>query len=123
MEGMATALVMIALIGLYAFRQWLRHHQRVMIHRERIAAIERGVELPPLESEVERRTWNVQRMLLLAGLVWISLGIAAYVTLREVVYSMPTEAPRGIQWVGMAGIGIGLSHLIVYFVGKKRERS
>ena len=57
-----------------AFQQFLRHQRRTMIHRERLAALEKGVELPPLEQEILRGRWNVQRILLFAGLVWISVG-------------------------------------------------
>ena len=42
-----------------AFRQWMQHDRRRMVHRERLAAIEKGIELPPLEQEVQRSRWNV----------------------------------------------------------------
>ena len=32
-----------------------------------------------------------------------------------------SAVPDGVQWVGLAPVGIGLSHLIVYFVGKTRD--
>ena len=49
MENFSVALVFIALIGFAAFQQYLRHHRRIMIHRERLAAVEKGIDLPPLE--------------------------------------------------------------------------
>lgn len=121
---MEVAIVMVALLGYLGFREWLRHNRRSMIYKERLMAIEKGVELPPLEQEVQRRAWNVQRILLLAGLTWISLGVGAYVTLAALLYSPANaklEIPPGIQWVGVAPAAIGLSHLIVYLVGKKKE--
>jgi hypothetical protein len=124
MENFSVALVFIALIGFAAFQQYLRHHRRIMIHRERLAAVEKGIELPPLEQEVRRSTWNVQRILLFAGLTWISIGIGAYVVLSAILaHPSPQTAdvPQGIQWIGIAPIGIGLSHLIVYAVGKSKE--
>ncbi len=121
---MEIAIVMVAVIGYLAFRQWLQLNRRNMIHRERLAAIEKGVDLPPLEQEVRRSSWNVQRFLLLAGLVWLSLGIGAFVTLSALL-AHPTLAiekmPQGIQWIGLAPACIGLSHIIVYVIGKKRE--
>ena len=33
------AAVVIALIGFEAYREWLRHQRRTLIHRERITAI------------------------------------------------------------------------------------
>ena len=124
MENFSVALVFIALIGFAAFQQWLRHHRRIMIHRERLAAVEKGVDLPPLEQEVQRSSWNVPRILLFAGLTWISIGIGAYVVFSAILaHPSPQTAdvPQGIQWIGIAPIGIGLSHLIVYAVGKSKE--
>jgi hypothetical protein len=117
------AIVIVALIAFVGFRQWLKHQRRVMIHRERLSAIEKGVELPPLEQEVRRSNWNVQRILLLAGLIWISLGMSLFVVLSTVLaHPEGLEGLRqGFQWVGVAPIMIGLSHLIVYLVGRKKE--
>ncbi len=117
------ALVVIPIVYL-GFQQWLRHRRRVMIHRERLAAIEKGIDLPALEQEIQRSSWNVQRILLLAGLSWISLGIGIFVVLSAVLAhpAKLTEAlPDGLQWVGIIPVGIGLSHLFVYMVGKKTE--
>ena len=72
----------------HIFQLWTRHQRRLMIHRERLAAIEKGTELPPLEQEIQRGNWNVQRLLLLAGLVWISIGIAAFPLLSSLVSSV-----------------------------------
>ena len=119
------AAVVIVLIGYLGFREFLRHDRRAMIHRERIAAIEKGVNLPPLEQESKRSAWNVQRTLLLAGLIWISLGICAYVTVSAVISSPANDKydiPRGIQWLGLAPVAIGVSHLLVYMGGKRKER-
>ena len=120
---METAIVIVAFIAFVGFRQWLQHQRRTMIHQERIAAIEKGVELPPLEQEVKQSNWNVQRLLLLAGLVWISLGVGAFVTLVALLgHSPELRIPEGIEFVALAPVGIGLSHLIVYAVGRKKER-
>ena len=121
---MEVAIVMVAAIGYLAFRQWLQFNRRAMIHRERLAAIEKGVDLPPLEQEVRRSSWNVQRILLLSALIWVSLGVGTYVTLAA-LFAHPSpltqEIPQGLQWVGVAPVGIGLSHLVVYLAGKRRE--
>ena len=121
----AAAAVWIAIIGFVAFYQWLRHQRRVLIHRERLAALEKGVELPPLERETQRSTWNAQQFLLLAGLIWISLGVGAIIVLNALVSNGSpgaAEIPDGIQWIGLAPIGIGISHLVVFFVGRKQDR-
>jgi hypothetical protein len=125
------------LTGYAAFQQFLRHQRRAMIHRERLAALERGVELPPLEQEILRRRWNVQRILLFAGLVWISLGVSIYLVLNALVgqtfhfnwgldrFGNPVwvavPVRDGMQWIGLGFLGVGLSHLIVRALGA-RER-
>jgi hypothetical protein len=121
---MEIALVLVAFIAYIGFRQWLRHDRRSMVHRERLAALEKGAELPALEQEVQRGNWNVQRILLLAGLCWISVGVGAFVVLSVVIAHAPPEQapPQGIQWIGLALVGIGVSHLVVYVVGRNTER-
>ena len=43
---MEIAAVAIALVAYAGYREWLRHQRRTLIHRERLAAIEKGIELP-----------------------------------------------------------------------------
>jgi hypothetical protein len=121
---MEIAAVAIALIGYAGVREWFRHKRRMLIHQERLAAIEKGTDLPPLDQEVKTRSWNVQRTLLLAGLIWVSLGLSIFVTLSAIIGSpanVKLEIPPGIQWLGLAPTAIGLSHLVVYLVGKRGE--
>ncbi len=123
---MENAVMVVAVIACFCFFQWLRHQRRVLVHRERLAAVEKGVALPPLEQEVRRNSWNVQRIILLAGLTWISIGIGAFVTLSALLAfpsKVTEDIPRGMQWIGVAPFCIGLSHVVVYLVGKGRENS
>ena len=118
------AAVAIAVIVYAGYRERLRHQRRTLIHRERLAAIEKGVDLPPLDQEQEQTSLNVQRTLLLAGLIWLSLGICVYVTLSAIIASPSnTKIPPGVQWLGLGPIAIGISHLVVYLVGKKKEKN
>ena len=122
---MEIAAVAIALVAYAAYREWLRHQRRTLIHQERLAAIEKGAALPPLEQEQRCRSWNVQRTLLLAGLIWLSVGVCAYVTLSVIIASPANaklEVPPGIQWVGLGPAAIGISHLVVYLAGKRKEQ-
>jgi hypothetical protein len=133
-----SAVVVVAGVAHTAFQQFLRQQRRMMIHRERLAALEKGIELPPLEHEVQRRSWNVQRILLLAGLIWVSIGLGVYLVLNNLVgqtfhfvwgndrFGNPTwvgvQIRDGMQYIGIAFFGIGISHLVVYAMGRK-ERS
>jgi hypothetical protein len=125
---MFEALVAVCIIGYIAFRNWLNHDKRRMVHRERIAAIEKGIQLPAIEQEVQRRTWNVQRFLLLAGWSWIFIGIAGFIVLSFMVSGpWPALAEEGIpstglQFISIIPIGIGVAHLISYWAGERHER-
>jgi hypothetical protein len=135
------AVIVVAIVVLlvaYLFQLWARHHRRLMIHRERLASLEKGIDLPPLvEQEIQRGSWNVQRLLLLAGLCWLSVGITALATLMALEGAPPFQVPwgydttgqtvwvdmrvhDGMQWLALAPIGVGLSHLIVYFTGRRQ---
>jgi len=125
MEYFAPPLLVGFILAFVGFGMWLRQQRRLMIHRERLAAIEKGLApLPPVELEVHRITFNVQRLLLLAGLVWISVGIAFYLVFSTMLAN-PTPAtadvPHGLQFAGVGMVGIGVSHLIAYAVGRNKD--
>ena len=125
MEFLAPTLSLASILAFIGFLQWLRQQRRMMIHRERLAALEKGVDLPPLEREVHLNTWNVQRLLLLAGLVWISIGVGFYLvfsTMLRTPTEFTREVPPGIQYVGYGLIGIGISHLIAFAAGLFKDR-
>jgi len=71
---------------------------------------------------VRGSNWNVQRILLLAGLIWISLGVSTFVVFKALANPQGvTDLPQGLQWVGIAPVMIGFSHLIVYLAGRHKE--
>jgi hypothetical protein len=120
----------VALVGILtcyvAFSQWMQHARRMMVHRERLAAIEKGIELPPLEQEVRRSRWNVQRFLLWFGCLDIAVGVGVYILLSVMMSFPPNkftqDLPPGIQYVGVIPVGMGIAHLLAYFVEIRRER-
>ena len=118
-------LVILAIITYMGYREWMRHQRRELLHKERLSAIEKGMDVPSIDQQIRRGSWNVQRTLLLAGLIWISLGVSAFVALSAVLSgpSPDRDIPEGAQWIGLAPTLIGISHLIVYAAGKKKENS
>ena len=93
-----------------------RKRQRLMElhHTERMAAIERGMDLPPLPIELidGRSTPKRRRTALLPGLVWFFIGLA---------FVVGTLAGSGGEdeiplFAGLIPLGIGLAYLIYYFV-------
>ena len=85
-------------------------------HRERMAAIERGMELAPLPEsffmglEKKRRPGAP----LLTGLVWLFIGIGLYMGLAAV-------ASRAVANFALIPGGIGVAFLIYYFVEGRKE--
>jgi hypothetical protein len=55
----------------------LRFQQRALIHKERIAAIEKGIDVPPFPSDRSGPSapWSPQQYLL-RGLIWLFAGLA-----------------------------------------------
>ena len=117
------AVIIVTSVAYVCYQQWLQHHKRLMIHRERITALERGVALPPADVELQRKNWNVQRLLLLGGLFWMSLGIGAFVFLQAMhIYHPQSRDFMGTQWIAVPIVLIGLSHIIVFAVERSRDR-
>ena len=96
----------------------LNYRKRVRLmelhHAERMAAIERGMELPPLPIELINGGARPRRTSLLPGLVWFFVGLAVLISLRTIAED---EA-----LLGLIPTGVGLAYLIYYFAeGRKIE--
>ena len=94
----------------------LNYHKRRRLmelhHAERMAAIERGMDIPPLPIELidGRSTPKRRRSALLPGLIWAFIGLAFVVgALTHGGEDMPVFA-------GLIPLGVGLAYLIYYFV-------
>ena len=119
---MEFAIIVVAVITLIGFKLWLQYRRRLLIHHERLTAIEKGVELPQLDQDLRRNNARIQRFLLLAGLIWISLGFGVFVFFTAVLaHPQQEQIPQGIQWSGAAPVLIGVSHLIVYLTNRNKE--
>jgi len=83
-------------------------------HRERMAAIERGMELPALPESFYQSIKPARRSsYLLPGLVWLFIGIGLYVALGAV-------AGDDVKYFALIPAGVGLAVLIYHFVeGRK----
>ena len=79
-------------------------------HAERMAAIERGMEIPPLPLELIDGRTNRRRSSLLPGLVWFFIGLAV------VIGSLTIRGDDVPLFGGLIPLGIGLAYLIYYAV-------
>ena len=80
-------------------------------HRERIAAIEKGIELPPdPDAETAPKKGNSLK----SGLINLFVGIVLYVAIAEV-------AGDDVALFGLIPAAIGVGSLISYFVDSRRK--
>lgn len=88
-----------------------RKRRRLMelSHAERMAAIERGMEVPPLPIELIDGRSNRRRSSLLPGLVWFFIGLAVVAGTLSIGDDMPIV-------FGLVPLAIGLAYLIYYAV-------
>jgi hypothetical protein len=87
-------------------------------HAERMAAIERGMELPPLPLELIDGRTKRRRSSLLPGLVWFFIGLAVFAgwLITDFDDDLPVIG-------GLIPLGIGLAYLIYYGVeGRHTEK-
>jgi hypothetical protein len=110
-------------IGIAMLSIFLNYKRRketfALYHQERMAALDKGVETPPLPdfllTDKGRPLGRYNpRHHLLKGLVWLFIGIGLGCGLWRTV---------GFDWslFSLVPLGIGLAHLIYYFVEGKKE--
>lgn len=84
-------------------------------HRERLAAIERGMELPALPESFYQSIKPARRSsYLLPGLIWLFVGIGIFVALGAI-------AGEDVRYLGLIPAGVGLAFLIYYFVEGRKQ--
>jgi hypothetical protein len=84
-------------------------------HKERMAAIERGIDIPPLPDAfyLDADSGRKPRTLMW-GLIWLFVGIALFVSLQAVVGT-------DIAFFGLIPGAIGLAMLIYYLVEGRKD--
>ncbi len=121
-------------LGLGMLKLWLDYRKKREIlqahHAERMAAIEKGIELPPLPpqfygSDVKSLPADVLReelkgrhvglAYLRSGLIWLLVGIAISVAL----YTNHDGGRSSAAWWGGIPIAFGLSKLLFYFIANR----
>jgi hypothetical protein len=89
-----------------------RTHEVDCRHKERMAAIEKGLELPP-ESIPQSAQMPPRSRYLLRGLIWLGVGLAITLGGRDWL-----QAPLGGS--GWIAVAVGAAYLIFYFVEGRR---
>ena len=84
-----------------------------LYHQQRMAAIEKGIELPPMPAGFLEGVPRARRDLL-KGLIWLFVGVA--LTVAIFAHGKHKDA-----LFGLIPIGIGLAYLIYYAVEGRRQ--
>lgn len=101
--------VVIAIVSIIAsHRQKLQRNEAR--HKERLAAIEKGLDLPfdPVEAENGARSGGLR-----SGLVGLFVGVVLYFALDEV-------AGSDVALFGLIPAAIGLANLLFYFIEARK---
>ena len=112
-----TAIIMsLAIPMVYAITDYRRRRDIVEAHhKERMAGIERGMEIPPLPEAFFKPLGRVERPRhLLTGMIWLFVGIAVFLFLGAV-------ADESVAFLGLIPAGVGAAFLIYYFVEGRNE--
>ena len=88
-------------------------------HAERMAAIERGLEIPPLPLEILGPR-HIGRSTLLPGLIWFFVGLAIIAGLHA---TGDLGGHYGLSVWGLVPTGVGLAYLIYYFAEDRKRIS
>lgn len=79
-------------------------------HRERLAAIEKGIEVPADAAEIEpRRRDNLRN-----GLIGLFVGIVLY-------FALDAVADEGVALFGLIPAAVGVANLIAHFVDRRKK--
>jgi hypothetical protein len=90
------------------------HRQRLqrndMRHKERLAAIDKGLELPPdpVEPDNGKKSGSLR-----SGLIQLAVGIALFISLRAV-------ADEDVALFALIPAGIGVANLLFYFLEARK---
>jgi hypothetical protein len=84
-------------------------------HKERMAAIERGMELPPLPDALFNSFKPSRRpRYLLSGMVWLFTGLATFAALWRV-------ASEDVAFFALIPAAVGVALLLYYFIEGRKE--
>ena len=84
-------------------------------HKERMAAIERGMELPPLPDALFNSFKPSRKpRYLLSGLIWLFTGLATFLALYEV-------AGHDVAYFALIPAAVGVALLLYYFLEGRKE--
>jgi Domain of unknown function (DUF6249) len=119
---MIVTLIPLAVLGVVwaiafaAFR--FRGQVQQLRHSERLAAIEKGIDVP-IEAPEPRFSEHVY---LLRGLIWLFIGFGISIIFTALFLAEHVRELFALITLGLIPIGVGSAYLVVYRVELKRRR-
>jgi hypothetical protein len=105
-------------IGIGMIAIVVNHRQRALRmelrHKERLVAMDKGLELPPELQDPALDPATTRPRHLLRGLIWTFAGIA----LAAMLYNLAGDEEA---WIGGIPLSVGLGYLVFYFVEGRKE--
>lgn len=109
-------------IGLAMLSNWLDYRKKSEIfelhHKERMAAIEKGMDVPALPQELfetKRKASSSPGCYLRHGFIWLLVGLAVMISLRA-------EGKPG-AYFGLIPAAVGLANLFYYMFRPREAKS
>lgn len=87
-------LVIVSAVGIIVWSLGLRYKRRELQHKERLAALEKGMPLPVLTDVETRAPWS-PRVYLLRGMIWLFMGVGLTAFLAAL--SVTAQHPRSVE--------------------------
>lgn len=112
-------------IGIGMLALWIDYQKKARVielhHKERLFALERGIELPPLPPELFTSESKVQPVdeqarSLRRGLIWLLLGLALGVAIGL------NNSPEEASWA-LLPMAVGVAQLIYYKIASEKAQS
>ena len=107
---LAVTLSLSLAIVLVVMRTVRQKHQVELRHKERMAAIDKGLDLPPDPPPVERVS---RPRYLLRGLIWLGVGVA-------IVFGAGPVLDEAMH-LGRIPVAVGLAYLVFYAVEGRKD--
>jgi hypothetical protein len=106
-------------IGMGIVGMWLDYRKKreffELHHKERMAAIEKGIEVPPLAPELfqgSKRAGRLPSDYLRRGLVWSFIGLGITVAMR-------LENESG-AWYGLIPLAVGVANMLMFMYQRRQ---
>jgi NADH:ubiquinone oxidoreductase subunit 3 (subunit A) len=109
---------LVFVLGVIIAGMYFGHKRSELRHRERMAAIEKGIELPAQTAPLPTPSAYLMR-----GLIWLIVGLGMAFFFIVMVYIEGDLALFAVTMLSLIPIGVGVTYLIVRRVEEKKSQS